>query len=175
MRLPLPWTMSACAAWSCVSKLLGLLIEQLGVRKVMTSEARVAIHPRITKVGSAYRREVNSGTCELCFVEWAATIHDVSFGLDAADDDSATGRSRRVPNCCRLPSSTFARDGRHASGSPSLCARLSARDRGEPRSHRHYTRSVCMTPLLIGCNVPQRVQRPIIRNDCDGADVDEEW
>ena len=51
-----------------------------------------------------------------------------------------------------------------------------------------------MTPLLIGCSVPQRVQRPltgaaspngcsapqrvqrpIIRNDCDGTDVDEEW
>lgn len=56
-----------------------------------------AIHPRITKVGSAYRREVNSGTCELCFAEWAATIHDVSFGLDAADDDSATGAIKTRP------------------------------------------------------------------------------
>lgn len=51
----------------------------------MTSEACVAIRPRITKVGSAYRREVNSGTCELCFAEWTATIRDVSFRLDAAD------------------------------------------------------------------------------------------
>lgn len=54
---------------------------------MMTSEARVAIRPRITKVGSAYRREVNSGTCELCFAEWTATIRDVSFRLDAADGD----------------------------------------------------------------------------------------
>ena len=45
----------------------------------------VVIRPRITKVGSAYRREVNSGTCELCFAEWTATIRDVSFRLDAAD------------------------------------------------------------------------------------------
>lgn len=54
---------------------------------MMTSEARVAIRPRITKVGSAYRREANSGTCELCFAEWTATIRDVSFRLDAADGD----------------------------------------------------------------------------------------
>ena len=58
---------------------------------MMTSKAWVAIHPRIIKVGSAYRREANSGTCELCFAEWTATIRDVSFRLDAADDDSATG------------------------------------------------------------------------------------
>lgn len=54
---------------------------------MMTSKACVAIRPRITKVGSAYRREVSSGTCELCFAEWAAMIRDVSFGLDAADGD----------------------------------------------------------------------------------------
>lgn len=54
---------------------------------MMNSEARVAIRPRIAKVGSAYRREVNSGTCELCFAEWTATIRDVSFRLDAADGD----------------------------------------------------------------------------------------
>mgnify|MGYP001678689658 CR=1 FL=1 len=57
----------------------------------------VAIHPRITKVGSAFRREVSSGTCELCFAEWTATIRDVSFGLDAADDDSATGAIKTSP------------------------------------------------------------------------------
>ena len=57
----------------------------------------MAIRPRIIKVGSAYRREVNSGTCELCFAEWTATIRDVSFGLDAADDDSATGAIKTSP------------------------------------------------------------------------------
>ena len=46
-----------------------------------------AIRPRITKVGSSYRREGNSGTCELCFVEWTAMIRDISFRLDAADGD----------------------------------------------------------------------------------------
>lgn len=54
---------------------------------MMTSEARVAIRPWTTKVGNVYRREVNSGTCELCFAEWTATIRDVSFRLDAADGD----------------------------------------------------------------------------------------
>ena len=57
----------------------------------------MAIRPRIAKVGSAYRREVNSGTCELCFAEWTATIRDVSFGLDVADDDSATGAIKTRP------------------------------------------------------------------------------
>ena len=57
----------------------------------------MAIRPWIAKVGSAYRREVNSGTCELCFAEWTATIRDVSFGLDAADDDSATGAIKTRP------------------------------------------------------------------------------
>ena len=64
---------------------------------MMTSKAWVAIHPRIIKVGSVFRREVNSGTCELCFAEWTATIRDVSFGLDAADGDSATGASKTRP------------------------------------------------------------------------------
>jgi len=64
---------------------------------VMTSKACVAIRPRIAKVGSAYRREVNLGTCELCFAEWTATIRDVSFGLDVADDDSATGAIKTRP------------------------------------------------------------------------------
>ncbi|MGC9806554.1 hypothetical protein [Schaalia odontolytica] len=63
----------------------------------MSTGEVVAIRPWIAKVGSAYRREVNSGTCELCFAEWTATIRDVSFGLDAADDDSATGAIKTRP------------------------------------------------------------------------------
>ena len=63
----------------------------------MTSKAWVAMRPRITKVGSAYRREASSGTCELCFAEWTAMIRDVSFGLDAAADDSATGAIKTSP------------------------------------------------------------------------------
>ena len=64
---------------------------------MMTSKAWVAIRHRITKVGSAYRREASSGTCELCFAEWTAMIRDVSFGLDAAADDSATGAIKTSP------------------------------------------------------------------------------
>ena len=40
-------------------------------------------------MGSEYRRDVTSGTCELCIAEWTARIRDITFEF-AATDDSAT-------------------------------------------------------------------------------------
>ena len=36
---------------------------------------------RITHVGSEYRKDVTSGTCELCIADWSARIRDISFEL----------------------------------------------------------------------------------------------
>ena len=43
-------------------------------------------------VGSEYRRDVTSGTCELCIAEWTARIRDITFEF-AATDGSATWKT----------------------------------------------------------------------------------
>lgn len=43
--------------------------------------AQMQIRARITRVGSEYRKDVTSGTCELCIADWGARIRDISFEL----------------------------------------------------------------------------------------------
>jgi len=43
--------------------------------------AKTQIRARITHVGSEYRKDVTSGTCELCITDWSARIRDISFEL----------------------------------------------------------------------------------------------
>lgn len=42
---------------------------------------KMQIRARITHVGSEYRKDVTSGTCELCIADWSARIRDISFEL----------------------------------------------------------------------------------------------
>ena len=53
----------------------GAAVARRGAEKARKTQIRT----RITNVGSEYRRDVTSGTCELCIVEWAAAVRDVSF------------------------------------------------------------------------------------------------
>lgn len=43
--------------------------------------AKTRIRARITHVGSEYRKDVTSGTCELCITDWSARIRDISFEI----------------------------------------------------------------------------------------------
>ena len=43
--------------------------------------AKMQIRARITHVGSEYRKDVTSGTCELCIADWSARIRAISFEL----------------------------------------------------------------------------------------------
>ena len=42
---------------------------------------KTRIRARITHVGSEYRKDVTSSTCELCIADWSARIRDISFEL----------------------------------------------------------------------------------------------
>lgn len=42
---------------------------------------KTQIRARIVHVGSEYRKDVTSGTCELCITDWRARIRDISFEL----------------------------------------------------------------------------------------------
>ena len=48
-------------------------------------DGKTQIRARITHVGSEYRKDVTSGTCELCIVDWSARIRDISFELTDVD------------------------------------------------------------------------------------------
>ena len=50
--------------------------------------AKTQIRARITHVGSEYRKDVSSGTCELCIVDWSARIRDISFELEDVNTGS---------------------------------------------------------------------------------------
>lgn len=54
--------------------------------------AKTWFRARIAHVGSEYRRDVTSGTCELCIAEWTARIRDITFEF-AATDGSATWKT----------------------------------------------------------------------------------
>ena len=43
-------------------------------------------------MGGEYRRDVTSGTCELCIAEWTARIRDITFEF-AATDGGATWKT----------------------------------------------------------------------------------
>lgn len=48
-------------------------------------EGKTQIRARIMHVGSEYRKDVTSGTCELCIADWSARIRDISFELTDVD------------------------------------------------------------------------------------------
>ena len=50
---------------------------------------KTRIRTRTVHVGSEYRRDVASSTCELCIAEWSAAVRDITFEF-AATDGSAT-------------------------------------------------------------------------------------
>ena len=50
-------------------------------RQGVCGVAKTQIRARITHVGSEYRKDVTSGTCELCIADWSARIRDISFEL----------------------------------------------------------------------------------------------
>lgn len=55
--------------------------EAMATRQGARGEAKTQIRARITHVGSEYRKDVTSGTCELCITDWSARIRDISFEL----------------------------------------------------------------------------------------------
>ena len=65
------------------------MCEETGVAQVMQRKGveavKAQVHARITHVGSEYRKDVTSGTCELCIADWSARIRDISFELTDVD------------------------------------------------------------------------------------------
>ena len=59
--------------------------EAMATRQGARGEAKTQIRARITHVGSEYRKDVTSGTCELCITDWSARIRDISFELVDVD------------------------------------------------------------------------------------------
>ena len=57
---------------------------QQGARRA----AKTQIRARIVHVGSEYRRDVTSGTCELCIAEWTARVRDIT--VEFTDLDTGT-------------------------------------------------------------------------------------
>ena len=61
------------------------MCEETGVAQVTQRKGveavKAQVHARITHVGSEYRKDVTSGTCELCIADWSARIRDISFEL----------------------------------------------------------------------------------------------
>ncbi len=55
--------------------------EAKATRQGVRGAAKTQICARITHVGSEYRKDVTSGTCELCIADWSARIRDISFEL----------------------------------------------------------------------------------------------
>ena len=53
----------------------------MATRKGLCGVAKTQIRARIVHVGSEYRKDVTSGTCELCVTDWRARIRDISFEL----------------------------------------------------------------------------------------------
>lgn len=51
-------------------------------------DGNTQIHARITHVGSEYRKDVTSGTCELCIADWSARVRDISFELEDVNTGS---------------------------------------------------------------------------------------
>ena len=59
--------------------------EAMATRQGVCGAAKTQIRARITHVGSEYRKDVTSGTCELCITDWSARIRDISFELTDVD------------------------------------------------------------------------------------------
>ena len=55
--------------------------EAMATRQGVRGAVMTQIRARITHVGSEYRKDVTSGTCELCIADWSARIRDISFEL----------------------------------------------------------------------------------------------
>lgn len=62
------------------------MCEETGVAQVTQRKGveavKAQVHARITHVGSEYRKDVTSGTCELCITDWRARIRDISFEFE---------------------------------------------------------------------------------------------
>ena len=58
--------------------------EAMATRQGVRGAVKTQIRARITHVGSEYRKDVTSGTCELCIADWSARIRDISFELTDA-------------------------------------------------------------------------------------------
>ena len=59
--------------------------EAMATRQGVRGVTKTRIRARITHVGSEYRKDVTSGTCELCITDWSARIRDISFELTDVD------------------------------------------------------------------------------------------
>lgn len=59
--------------------------EVKATRQGARGATKTRIRARITRVGSEYRKDVTSGTCELCITDWSARIRDISFELTDVD------------------------------------------------------------------------------------------
>ena len=53
----------------------------MATRQGVRGAVKTQIRARITHVGSEYRKDVTSGTCELCIADWSARIRDISVEL----------------------------------------------------------------------------------------------
>lgn len=56
--------------------------EAMASRQGVCGVAKTQIRARITHVGSEYRKDVTSGTCEHCIADWSARIRDISFEFE---------------------------------------------------------------------------------------------
>jgi len=59
--------------------------EAMATQQGTHGATKTRIRARITHVGSEYRKDVTSGTCELCITDWSARIRDISFELTDVD------------------------------------------------------------------------------------------
>ena len=66
--------------------------EAMATRQGARGAAKTRIRARITHVGSEYRKDVTSGTCELCIADWSARVRNISFELT----DANTGTTWQV-------------------------------------------------------------------------------
>ena len=69
--------------------------EAMATRHGVCGVAKTQIRARIMHVGSEYRKEVTSGTCELCIADWSARIRDISFEFE----DVNTGTMWQTTTC----------------------------------------------------------------------------
>ena len=62
--------------------------EAMAMRQGVRGAVKTQIRACITHVGSEYRKDVTSGTCELCIADWSARIRDISFVFEDVNTDT---------------------------------------------------------------------------------------
>ena len=65
-------------------------------RRGAEKAGKTRLRARIAHVGSEYRRDVTSGTCELCIAEWTARIRDITAAHDEAPTSCRRGRGTEL-------------------------------------------------------------------------------